>query len=199
MRRGPQRSGNQDVSSKAAPRVKRLSLVAAAAGAAMAVGGAAQMPDGRPTPSGFDVPRWVSIKSSPARARRGPGLDHPILWEYRAAGLPVQVIAETRDWRKVCDPQGNVAWVHRTITSGRRTAFNRTDAVLDLHRRPNERSGVRARLAAHALITLDRCEDGWCRVQSGRLRGWTPQEALFGVQDRAQCPASAPAGAAAPR
>lgn len=196
MRQGPQRSGNRNVSSKATPWVKRLSLAAATAALGLGLGGAAQMPDGRPTPSGFDVPRWVSIKSSPARARRGPGLDHPILWEYRAAGLPVQVIAETRDWRKICDPQGNVAWVHRTITSGRRTAFNRSDTALDLHRRPNERSGVRARLAAHALITLDRCDDDWCRVQSGRLRGWAPRQALFGVQEQAQCPPSAPAGAA---
>lgn len=187
------------MSSKAAGRVKRLSAVAAAAVLALGLGAGAQMPDGRPTPSGFDVPRWVSIKSSPARARRGPGLDHPILWEYRAAGLPVQVISETRDWRKVCDPEGNVAWVHRTITSGRRTAFNRTDTALDLRARPDERSGVRARLAPRAVITLDRCEDGWCRVQSGRLRGWVQAQGLFGVQERAQCSASATAGRASGR
>lgn len=187
------------MSSKAAGRVKSLVAVTTAAGLALGLGGAAQMPDGRPTPSGFDVPRWVSIKSSPARARQGPGLDHRILWEYQAAGLPVQVIAETRDWRKVCDPEGNVAWVHRTITSGRRTAFNRTGAVLDLRAGPNDRGSVRARLAARAIVTLDRCEDGWCRVQAGGQRGWAPQEALFGVQERAQCPASAPAGPAPAR
>ncbi|MFN3815664.1 SH3 domain-containing protein [Brevundimonas sp.] len=187
------------MSSKASGRIKSLRAVLLAAGMALGLGAGAQMPDGRPTPSGFDVPRWVSIKSSPARARRGPGLDHRILWEYRAAGLPVQVVAETRDWRKICDPEGNVAWVHRTITSGRRTVFNRTEAPLDLRRRPDADARVRARLAARAVITLDRCEDGWCRLQSGRLRGWAPQEALFGVQTQAQCAASSPAGRAAGR
>lgn len=187
------------MSSKASGRIKSLRAVLLAAGMALGLGAAAQMPDGRPTPSGFDVPRWVSIKSSPARARQGPGLDHQILWEYRAAGLPVQVVAETRDWRKVCDPEGNVAWVHRTITSGRRTAFNRTGAPLDLRRRPDAEAGVRARLAARAVITLDRCEDGWCRLQSGRLSGWAPRDALFGAQTQAQCSASTPAGRAAGR
>ena len=184
------------MSSKASGRIKSLRVVLLAAGMALGLGAGAQMPDGRPTPSGFDVPRWVSIKSSPARARRGPGLDHQIMWEYRAAGLPVQVVAETRDWRKVCDPEGNVAWVHRTITSGRRTAFNRAAQPLDLRSRPDEEAGVRARLAARAVITLDRCEDGWCRLQSGRTEGWAPAEALFGVQDQAQCAASARPGRA---
>lgn len=184
------------MSSKAAGTVKRLRAAVVAAGLALGLGAGAQMPDGRPTPSGFDVPRWVSIKSSPARARRGPGLDHRILWEYRAAGLPVQVVAETRDWRKICDPEGNVAWIHRTITSGRRTAFNRLDQPLDLRARPDEAARVRARVAARAVITLDRCEDGWCRLQSGRTEGWAPAEALFGVQERAQCPASARPGKA---
>lgn len=187
------------MSSKASGRIKSLRTVLLAAGMALGLGAGDRMPDGRPTPSGFDVPRWVSIKSSPARARRGPGLDHRIMWEYRAAGLPVQVVAETRDWRKVCDPEGNVAWVHRTITSGRRTAFNRAAQPLDLRSRPDEGAGVRARLAARAVITLDRCEDGWCRLQSGRTEGWAPAEALFGVQERAQCDASARPGRAAER
>lgn len=187
------------MSSKAAGTVKRLCAGAIAAVMALGLGAAARMPDGRPTPSGFDVPRWVSIKSSPARARRGPGLDHRIMWEYRAAGLPVQVVAETRDWRMVCDPEGNIAWVHRTITSGRRTAFNRLDQPLDLRSRPDADSSVRARLAARAVITLDRCEDGWCRLQSGRTEGWAPAQALFGVQEQAQCDASARPGRASAR
>ena len=43
------------------------------------------------------MPRWLSLKSSEVRARQGPGLNYPILWEYRAAGLPVQVVAETTE------------------------------------------------------------------------------------------------------
>ena len=64
---------------------------------------------------------------------------------------------------------------------------------------PGEEAGVRARLAARAVITLDRCEDGWCRLQSGRTEGWAHAEALFGVQDQAQCAASARPGRASRR
>jgi SH3-like domain-containing protein len=157
-------------------------------------GAGSTMPDGRPTPTGLEVPRWITLKSSQVRARQGPGLDHRILWEYRAAGLPVQVIAETREWRKICDPDGSVAWIHRTVASGRRSVFNRTAEPIAIHSGRSASSSVRAYLAPRALIALDECEDGWCRVRARKLRGWTPERAVFGTQDRALCNAARPAG-----
>lgn len=184
------------MSSKTPRRFKSLALGLGVVGLGLMAGAGAQMPDGRPTPTGLEVPRWVSLKSAPVRARHGPGLDHRILWEYHAAGLPVQVIAETREWRKICDPQGSVAWIHRTVASGRRTAFNASGAEIALHGRPDDGAAVRARLRARSTVSLDRCEDGWCRVQSGRLTGWARQSALFGTQSQALCAASRPAGPA---
>ena len=182
------------VTQAAARRVRSLILGAGLLAMALGLSATAQMPDGRPTPTGLDVPRWVSLKSDRVRARFGPGLDHRVLWEYRAAGLPVQVIAETRDWRKVCDPEGAVAWIHRSVASGRRTAFNGGDGVLTLRVRPDGDAPVRARLRAQSVDSLDHCEDGWCRVRVGKVRGWAPERDLFGVQERALCPANAQAG-----
>lgn len=159
------------------------------------MGGAAQtMPDGRPTPTGLEVPRWISLKSSQVRARQGPGLDYPILWEYRAAGLPVQVIAETTEWRKICDPDGSVAWIHRTVSSGRRYAFNNSDAEVMIHANRTEASAVRGRLQPRALIAMDECEEGWCEVRVRRTRGWIKATSVFGTQSRALCNANRPAG-----
>ena len=62
----------------------------------------------------------------------GPGLDYRILWIYGPAGVPVQVIAETREWRKICDPDGAVAWVHRSVVSSRRAVFNTSNHELPI-------------------------------------------------------------------
>lgn len=166
----------------------------AALACAIVTGGAQTMPDGRPTPTGLEVPRWVSLKSDRVRARQGPGLDYAVMWEYRAAGLPVQVIAETTEWRKVCDPDGSVAWIHRTVASGRRTVFNRTGQELPLRSGRSERSGVRAVLASRAVAPLDDCDDGWCRIGGRKARGWAQEAQLFGVQGRALCDYRRPAG-----
>ena len=153
------------------------------------------MPDGRPTPTGLEVPRWVTLKSSQVRARQGPGLDYEILWEYRAAGLPVQVVAETTEWRTVCDPEGAVAWIHRTVSSGRRYVFNASGEEIAVHAGKSDASPVRARLQPRSILALDECEDGWCRVRARKLRGWVAERAVFGTQERSLCNAARPAGA----
>ena len=73
------------------------------------------------TISGFCVPRYVSLKRDTVFARKGPGTDYPALWIYRARGMPVQVVGETLDWRRVCDPDGGAVWIHRSMVDGRRT------------------------------------------------------------------------------
>ena len=173
---------------------RRMVAVLALMGLAVMAGAGATMPDGPPTPTGLEVPRWISLKSSHVRARQGPGLDYPILWEYRAAGLPVQVIAETSEWRKICDPDGAVAWIHRTVSSGRRYVFNTTAEEIPIRSGRSETASVRARLSPRALIALDECEDGWCKVRARRMQGWAPQRAVFGTQERALCNANRPAG-----
>lgn len=186
------------MSSKAAVIFKSLGRrtppILAVLGLAVAVGAGSTMPDGRPTPTGLEVPRWISLKSSHVRARQGPGLDYPILWEYRAAGLPVQVVAETTEWRKVCDPEGAVAWIHRTVSSGRRYVFNASGEEIAVHAGKSDASPVLARLQPRSILALDECEDGWCRVRARRLNGWVSQRAVFGAQERALCNANRPAG-----
>ena len=187
------------MSSKAVVRFKsfrRIAVIAAVLGAGVFAGAGALMPDGRPTPTGLEVPRWVTLKSSQVRARQGPGLDYEILWEYHAAGLPVQVIAETKEWRKICDPDGSVAWIHRTVASGRRSVFNRSAEEILIHSGRSTTSSVRARLSPRSIVSLDECEEGWCRVRARKLRGWVAQGAVFGTQPRALCDASRPAGPA---
>lgn len=197
---GPACDGSQPVSSKSRSRFQSLSRriggVATLLLLGVMAGASATMPDGRPTPTGLDVPRWLTLKSSEVRARSGPGLDYRILWEYRAAGLPVQVIAETREWRKICDPEGSVAWVHRSVVSARRGAFNASLEEIPVRSHRAEDATVKARFSPRSVLALDECRDGWCELRARKLRGWAPASAIFGAGDGALCDASRPAGVA---
>lgn len=172
----------------------RSGVVLAALAVAVLAGAGDRMPDGRPTPSGQPVPRWLSLKSDEVHARQGPGLDYRILWEYHAAGLPVQVIAETSEWRKICDPEGSIAWVHRSVVSSRRSLFNLHPREEPIRTGRSPEAAVRARLAPRSLISLEDCEAGWCQVRFRRMRGWVPANALFGAAERPLCDANRPAG-----
>ena len=182
------------VSGKARDHLRRLIVVTSLLGAAVLTTASQAMPDGRPTPSRQPVPRWLSLKSDEVRARQGPGLDYRILWEYQVSGLPVQVIAETTEWRKICDPDGAVAWVHRSVVSSRRSAFNASDAEIAIRSGPSATAALRARLTPHSVVAMEDCEDGWCEVRVRRMRGFVRQADVFGGQDRALCSAARPAG-----
>jgi SH3-like domain-containing protein len=159
---------------------------ALAAAAVLALAGAAQAAD-RPTPSGYPVPRYVTLKFGKVNARAGPGDDHRLLWVYRTKGLPVQVVAETSEWRRVCDPEGGLAWVHKRVTDGRRAVINLQNRPAPLLRRPKPGAEAAAFLNARAMASLDRCEKGWCKVKAGGEAGWVRQGTLWGTAESPQC------------
>lgn len=141
----------------------------------------------RPTPSGLPVPRWVSLKFGEVNARSGPGDDHRLLWIYRARGLPVQVVAETSEWRRICDPEQGLAWVHKRTTDGRRMVMRLAPPPLALRRGPKSDSEIEAYLRPRALASLIRCKKGWCRVRVDGTAGWAPAAALWGTNEASQC------------
>ena len=144
-------------------------------------------PQTRATASGFCVPRWLSLKSNQVLARSGPGFDYPALWTYRSRGLPVQVLAETAERRRICDPDGGAVWVHRSMVDGRRMVLSPRGAPLVLRTRPGATAAQAALMAPRSLAALDHCESGWCRVEAGGVTGWAPEGAVWGVAGPPQC------------
>lgn len=141
----------------------------------------------RQTPSGLPVPRYVTLKFGKVNARSGPGDDHRLLWVYNTRGLPVQVVAETAEWRRVCDPEGAMAWVHKRVTDGRRAVINTLNRPAPLLRKPKAGAEPGAFLNVRAMASLVRCEKGWCKVKADGASGWVRQGTLWGTSDALQC------------
>lgn len=138
---------------------------------------------GDETPSGFDVPRFVSLKFGRVNARTGPSRNHAIAYQYRRRGLPVIVVAETEMWRKVRDVDGDEAWVRKPALSGERYAIFQSDS--ELLARPSTESASVARVEQGALVKLESCENGsYCVVRTASgFKGYTPKAVLWGAQD----------------
>jgi SH3-like domain-containing protein len=136
--------------------------------------------------SGLPVPRFVSLKSDKVNVRGGPTRDHEVAWIYTRAGLPVEVTAESENWRRIRDWEGAEGWVYHSLLSGRRTALVRgspatKDAPLPLLDRPELHSRVVARLQPGVVATVKTCVGNWCRLIGPGFDGWLEQERLFGV------------------
>jgi SH3-like domain-containing protein len=173
-------------------RTDRRRLTAAAFGLAavfalVSTAAAGGKTEERQTPSGMPVPRYVSLKFDKVNARAGPGDDHKLLFVYRVRGLPLQVVAETSEWRRVCDPEGTLAWVHKRTTDGRRMTMNTGAQSVPLLKRPKDGFRAGAYLSSRALATLDHCDKGWCKVKAEHASGWVREGTLWGTTDRPQC------------
>jgi len=164
----------------------RQTAAAFLAGLALAAAVPAASAD-RPTPSGFPVPRYVTLKFGKVNARSGPGDDHRLLWVYSTRGLPLQVVAETAEWRRVCDPEGGVACVHKRTTDGRRAVINTLNRPAPLLHRPKPGSEPAAFLNVRAMASLVRCEKGWCKVKADGASGWVREGSLWGTAEALQC------------
>jgi SH3-like domain-containing protein len=135
--------------------------------------------------SGLPLPRFVSLKSDRVNVRKGPSTDHAVDWVFSRAGLPVEVIAESDNWRQVRDADGSEGWVFHSLLSGRRTAlvtpWAKDEQQMSLYQRPNPSSGSVARVEPGVLGILVSCDGEWCDFSVNGYSGWIEQERLWGV------------------
>ena len=130
--------------------------------------------------SGKPLPRFESLRYSAVHGRKGPTLDHPIVWRYERTGLPMLVIRETHGWRRVRDVDGDEVWMQARMLSETRTAILLTEAVL--HRKPSATSAAKAKLMEGLVAQLRQCQQGWCQIEIEHKTGWVKRDALWGTE-----------------
>ncbi|MBA4211160.1 MAG: hypothetical protein C0454_16670 [Parvibaculum sp.] len=165
-----------------------LFVLAGGVGPAQAAAGAAAeaMPERRPGPStGLPVPRFVSLKTGKANVRRGPGTDYPIDWVYRKSGMPLEVIAESNNWRRIRDHEGDGGWIWHTMLAGERSvivdAAESDGGPVPLRGAPNADAAIVAYAEKGYVARLRSCRARWCRLDIRGLEGWIAQDQLWGV------------------
>ena len=137
--------------------------------------------------SGFPLPRYVSLKSSRTNMRAGPGRDYKVEWMFTRKGLPIEILQEFDNWRKVRDPDGAEGWVLKSLLSGKRTAIvapwkrDEINSFVKLHSGPKETSALVAKLKPGVIGKIDECFEGWCKMSIKGYKGYIKQVLLWGV------------------
>jgi len=151
-----------------------LSVTAASAASDAATGAA----------SGLPVPRFVSLKPDRVNVRGGPTRDHEVTFVFTRTGLPVEITAESDNWRRIRDSEGSEGWVYHSLLSGRRTALvaaKRRDELVPLYNQADVTSSLVARLQPGVLASVKQCDGTWCHISGTGFDGWIMQERLWGV------------------
>jgi SH3-like domain-containing protein len=136
--------------------------------------------------TGLPMPRFVPLRSDRVNMRVGPDMRFPIEWRYERRDLPVMIVNERDQWRRIRDVDGTEGWVHQSnLLPGRRTFLVRPNQAgeVELRRRPDPESAVQARLRPGVIGRLRACAAGsdWCEVQARDARGFVRRREIFGV------------------
>lgn len=140
-------------------------------------GGSAEL---RAQSTGLPLPRFVSLASDEINVRTGPGRMHPIRWVFTRRGVPVQIVEEALDWRRIVDHENATGWIHASLLSSRRTILV-TGETRALRRTPRDDARIVALVEPLVIGELLNCERNWCLVEVEGSRGWLERGQFYGV------------------
>jgi SH3-like domain-containing protein len=143
--------------------------------------------DNNQTPSGKPIPRWEMTKSNLANGRVAPSKEAPRLIQFQKAGLPLQVISETKDFRLVCDPSGKAYWLSANLLRPSNRAIVIGPQPADLYKSDKPNAKIIARIRPKSLVRVDPCENGLCKVTIDKKAGYVAQKNLWGRQSKPVC------------
>ncbi|RCL01340.1 MAG: hypothetical protein JSC085_000215 [Candidatus Tokpelaia sp. JSC085] len=137
--------------------------------------------------SGLSLPRFVSLKSDRVNVRVGPSQhQYAIAWSYRKQGLPVEIIQEYDNWRRIRDSDGDLGWVNQALLSGKRTVMitpwkKSKNPLQTMRGKPADNAEIIAHIESGVLCKVRQCNGEWCELETGRIHGWLKQDLLWGV------------------
>lgn len=120
---------------------------------------------------------FVSLKSSEVNMRVGPGKEYPVSWVFMKAYLPMILIAEFDQWRKVKFLDGTTGWVHKNMISRRCTAITLKDTVM--YKNDSKKYPV-AKLEKGVIVKVIKQESEFVKIEVSHLKGWVEREVLWG-------------------
>ena len=126
-------------------------------------------------------PILVSIKTSKANLRFGPGKNYPIKVIFIKKNIPLLIIDRFDHWRKVITNKNQIGWIHKSQLSTKYKSI-----VLNpdyLRKKPKLSSKKIALLGKNVNVSIIKCKFYWCKInlKDRKYSGWYIKEYLWGA------------------
>ncbi len=121
---------------------------------------------------------YLMLKNSKVNVRMGPGLDYPVKFIYKKKNLPVKVIDNKENFRKVIDHKKNSGWIHISQLKKINSIIVISNRIL--FKKPTLNSNPIANIESGRLFVLKKCKKDWCEVSSLNYTGWINMDNVWG-------------------
>ena len=134
-----------------------------------------------------DTYQFKSLRANKVNVRRGPSLNHDILWTYKKKGIPIEILEDVQGWSKVRDFEADVGWIKNTLLSKKRTGMIEPWNILESNNSyvelyfTNDMKRLKMKLQAGLLVNIQECNGSICHIEIDKQLGWAIQENIFGV------------------
>ena len=123
---------------------------------------------------------FLTLRNEKVNLRQGPSFDYPIKLFYKKKFLPLLVQDTSDNFRKVRDHENNSGWVHISQLSKRKAAIV-IEEELVLFSNSSIFSNPVALLKEGRLVKISKCKIEWCKVKTGKYKGWVSKNGLWGL------------------
>jgi SH3-like domain-containing protein len=121
---------------------------------------------------------FLSLKNDTVNVRYQPTLNSPIKYIYTKKNLPVKLIDQKENFRRIIDLKNNSGWIHRTQLKPSNSFIILKNTIL--FKKPSNFSKPILRLEKGRLLILKKCQNNWCQINTGNYSGWVITNNIWG-------------------
>ena len=121
---------------------------------------------------------YLSLKKNKVNVRYGPSFDSPIKFVYKKENLPIKQIDKKENFRRIIDFKNNSGWIHVSQLRDINSIIPLIDKIL--FKKPSKFSKPIANIKRGRVLVVLKYDGNWCKVQSGKFRGWITKENIWG-------------------
>ena len=122
--------------------------------------------------------KFLMLKNEKVNVRYGPSFDYPIKYIYKKIYLPIKVIDEKENFRRIIDHKKNSGWIHISQLKQSKSFITVSHKII--FKKPTKFSKPLAKLDTGRLLLVKKCERSWCYVETGVFKGWIENESVWG-------------------
>ena len=114
--------------------------------------------------------RFLMLKNDKVNVRYGPGFKYPIKFIYKKKFLPVKIIDNKENFRRIIDHKNNSGWIHVSQLKKVNSLIVSEDTIL--FSKASKFSKPLAKLEKGKLLIVKKCQENWCKVSDENYLGW---------------------------
>ena len=123
---------------------------------------------------------FLTLRNDKVNLRQGPSFDYPVKIFYKKKFLPVLVQDKSDNFRKIRDHENNSGWIHISQLSKKKAAITVDDNSI-LFSNSTIYSNPIAILKKGRLIKISKCNEEWCKINTGEFKGWLQKKSIWGL------------------